>query len=63
MKASDIAMTLAGLVAAGASAAAVLSIRLLLTSPTTVARAMEGDGLQAFARALYDALAHLVRSL
>ena len=65
MKTGDIVMTLAGLVAAGASAAAALSIQLLLTAPMTVAGAMEGsDGpVRALARALYEALAHLVRHL
>ena len=64
MKTRDIAATFAGVVAVGASAAAALAIRLMLTSPTTVAGMTDGrDGLQAVAHALYEALAYLVRYL
>jgi hypothetical protein len=66
MKARDIATTMAGMVMLVASATAGVAIRLLLTSPTTVATAMdgrEGGPLHAIARVLYEAMWDLVRSL
>jgi hypothetical protein len=66
MKAYDILTTLAGAVMVTASAAAGLAIRLLLTSPSSVAAVMEGhDGgpLYAVVRTLYGAMSHLVGSL
>src|SRR5437773_539129 len=63
MKAYDILTTLAGAVMVSASAAAGLAIRLLLTSPSSVATVMEGhDGgpLYAVVRTLYEAMSHLV---
>jgi hypothetical protein len=66
MKARDIATMVAGVVVTAASAAAGGLIRLLLTSPMTVATAVEGrDGgaLEAVARTLYEALSKFVQSL
>ena len=65
MKARDIATTLAGLVGLTATAAAVLSIRLLLASTTAPVGALDGSSepLQAVARALYFAMAAIVRYL
>jgi hypothetical protein len=57
---------MAGVVMLVASATAGVAIRLLLTSPTTVATAMdgrEGGSFHAIARVLYEALWDLVRSL
>jgi hypothetical protein len=65
MNARSITATLAGLVGVGAAGMAALAIRLVLTSPATVAGMMDGtDGpLHAVARALFETLAHIVRSL
>ena len=66
MKTRDIATTMAGVVMLVASATAGVAIRLLLTSPTAVATALdghEGGPLPAIARVLYEAMWDLVRSL
>ena len=64
MKANDIVTTLGGLVLLGASAAAALTIRILITSPTSVAGMTDGrDGLHAIANVLIAALSHLARYL
>ena len=65
MRARDIATTLAGLLAVTASAAAMVSIRLLLTAPTTLGGSLNGGGdpFHVVARALYEALAGIVRYL
>jgi hypothetical protein len=65
MNARTITATVAGMVGVGAAATAALAIRLVLTSPTIVAGMMDGtDGpFHAVARALYETLAHIVRSL
>lgn len=65
MNARNITATLGGLVGFGAAGIAALAIRLLLTAPTTVAGMMDGtEGpLHAVARALYETLTNIVRSL
>jgi hypothetical protein len=65
MKARDIATTMAGVVMLVASVTAGVAIRLLLTSPTTVATAMDSQGgpVHAIARVIYEAMWDLVRSL
>jgi hypothetical protein len=65
MNARTITATVAGMVGVGAAATAALAIRLVLTSPATVAGMMDAnDGpLHAVARALFETLTHIVRSL
>ncbi len=65
MNARTITATVAGMVGVGAAATAALAIRLVLTSPATIAAMMDGsDGpLHAVARALFETLTHIVRSL
>ena len=65
MKAQEITMAVAGLIGVGAAVVASLLIRLLLTSPTSIAGAMDGSAgpLQPVARVLFESLAHLVRLL
>jgi hypothetical protein len=65
MRVRDIATSLAGLIAVMASAAAMVSIRLLLTDPATLGGSVHGGGdpLHVVARALYEVLAGIVRYL
>ena len=65
MKVRDIATTLAGLVAVMASFAAMVSIRLLLTAPTTLGGSLNGGSgpFEVVGRALYETLAGIVRYL
>ena len=66
MSLRDFATTLGGLVMVSASAAAGLTIWVLLTAPTAVAGALnggEGNALQIVARALYAAFSFLGRYL
>jgi hypothetical protein len=67
MTTRDLAMTTAGLVAVTASVAAGLTTWLLVTAPVTVAMAIQGRDaeplLQEAVRALFQALAQLVRYL
>lgn len=67
MKARDLAMTTAGVVAVAAWAAASVTAWLLVTAPTTVAMAVQTRETEPLAQlalqALYDAVACLVRYL
>jgi hypothetical protein len=65
MNARTITATVAGMVGLGAAATAALAIGLVFTSPSTIAGMMDGsDGpLHAVARALFETIAHIVRSL
>ena len=67
MKTRDLAMTTAGVVAVTAWVAASVTAWLLVTSPATVAMAVNGRDAQSLVqfglRALYDLLARLVRYL
>ena len=67
MTPQNIATTVAGVVVVAATAAAGLTAWLLVTAPTTVAMALNGqDGeplVQVAVRALYDVLAGLIRYL
>jgi hypothetical protein len=65
MKAQEITTAVAGLIGVGAAVVASLLIGLLLTSPTSIAGAMDGSAgpFQAVARVLFESLAHLVRLL
>jgi hypothetical protein len=67
MKARDFVVTTAGVVALAASAAAGLMTWLLVSAPATLAMAIKGTDagplVQVAARALYEALARLVRYL
>ena len=66
MNIRDLAATVGGLVMITASAAAGLTIRALLTAPTTVVGmldARDGQPIQVVARALSDALWSIIRYL
>ena len=66
MNLRDAATAVGGLVALGASAAAGMTIWVLLTAPTTVAGMVSGADaapLRLMARVLLDALSQLVRYL
>jgi hypothetical protein len=67
MKAQDLAMMTAGVVALAASAAAGLMTWLLVSAPATLAMTIEGTDAEPFvqvaARALHEVLMHLVRYL
>ena len=65
MNLRDVVTTFGGVVMVTASAAAAVTIRALLTAPTTVAGLLNGDGqpFQVVVRALCDALWHIVRYL
>jgi hypothetical protein len=67
MRARDLAMTTAGVVAVAAWAAASVTAWLLVTAPTTVATAVQTRDLEPLAqlalRALYEAVARLVQYL
>ena len=67
MRARELAMATAGVVAVAASVAAGLTTWLLVTAPATIAMAIEGGDaeplLQAALNALYEALTRLVRYL
>jgi hypothetical protein len=67
MKVSNMAATMAGIVALTASATAGLTIWLLLTAPATVGSALGGHDVTPLVRmaieALYEALSGLARYL
>ena len=67
MSTRNLAMTAAGVVAVTACSMASVTAWLLVTSPATLAQAVQGGHAQPLAqlalRALYDALAHLARHL
>jgi hypothetical protein len=63
----ELVLTVAGVVGMGSSAAAALTIWLLLTQPLTIAKAVDARDLaplmQAMASALVDALSAVIRYL
>jgi len=67
MKASNMATTMAGIVALAASATAGLTIWLLLTAPATVGSALAGHDVAPLVRmaidTLYEALSGIARYL